>query len=1006
MANYLSQPTKYGEPKSQFNAELASKVLQAKQGQYDINKARVDAVLGEYQNLEFINAEAKEDFYNNIQGVLNEVNSSNLRDLGDTSVADKILGSINKALTPETLKHNQVAKAYYASEKKWEKMFEKDQKLYSDGNKRYVDRVSGINDYMQNGDYSKVNLGMLTNPIAYTDYDANGRKAISEIQSARGNEVQEWYDADGIQHKLDTSSLSISDIFMVRENIFNDKDRMQMRIDASNEFHNMTPEQVKEATLNMNQMKIGQVELDLRKLGSMESSGYITDDQKKAIADKKQALEIYKEQLGNFNYDTVSNDENSLQYIKENTVLAALADSIGVGPSRKTSMPAHVYNNIQKGKETKEALSRIKPFTLPTGPEDEKNLFSNTYNRLATLNNTVSEEERGIFNNITQGLTTEEVESNMNTIRDREDFKLRFPDATEDDLKIAYIDEYGKSSKNKYGSKTVEEAYQDLVNTRVRRDQLSGVVAEAERIGRKVQDVENTSELYNEFSKGANIAYVNSEGAVVNVRDTLRLAGVDSEQSFADFMDSPEYDEIRRSMEMGKFLSTRASSTTGKYKIGNILYEEGLDMTAITPDVIESFNRLLSGYEQGMDFYDVMDIEAVTDKSILGIATYRGGQRQLTQQEEARLRETGTIREGNQNTRFNVKVKPWFTNTDLYNKLVKEAELAVMADTGGSSTISIQDGVDRNTRTMATTPKLNRIADKEINEEAFNRVINDKSMGKVNVGFSIPNLKEFDDLYAQAGSLTQPDVAIIIDGRNLEKGEVSAPYTLSNKKHASFRFNRLTRDLITISQVDGQGVTQSVDVSIGNVRELAPDIYKKIMEYGTEEIVEYRVNTSQRSDNINYISNKDVLRQRLNHFGSPELNNMANKQNAKNLLKNTLESNIGQDSQGVYSDVTAALDNSNSFSVEIENVQDTNYPYYKYNMYHGDELIGSQVREGGQPSEREWGILELMPSAIMTTILNSAIIDFNETGDINNSETLVNLRRALQKIQQKKQANQ
>lgn len=1003
MANYLSQPTKYGEPKSQFNAELASKVLQAKQGQYDINKARVDAVLGEYQNLEFINAKAKEDFYNNIQGVLNEVNSSNLRDLGDTNVADKILGSINKALTPETLKHNQVAKAYYASEKKWEKLYEKNPDKYDLGNKQYVERVSGINDYMQSGDYSKVRLGMLTNPIEYVNHQENGTKAIKALKDARGKEVHKWTDSSGLEYELDTSYLSTSDLFMLRDNIYTEKDRRQMRIEGSNMFGGMTNEQVQATIKGINDQKINQVNKDLKFFDSIKGVGYLGDAQKRNLIKNKAALEQYKRQLENYDYSQVASNENSFLYMVENQAISNLATTLGVDPSTSVKIPSHVYKKINDDKEAKKGSALgddIREYILPTGPDDEKNLYKNRQEDLKSLNYNVDKQSKDIYEDMTRDKEQSEIDSTRELVIKNEAFKQAFPNATEEDIRTAYVDMFKDDYKTKAGDTSIEKKIEDMVLKRVERDELKGALDYAARIADKNMAADLVESIYDKIvdtPDWQDVIMTDVEGNVIDAREYLSDRGINSKENLLKFLESEDSKEFRASL----YADASYRNLNGVRSGDNLFIEP-------TEGLRKSFSTMSSMLGEDLEIEDVFDFymrEADHNPLKEAWRGLSGAERErvkLTKEQIDELVETGQV-QGISAGKAMIEVKPGLETSRSYNLLTKQGRVnnvdRVREGVEFKSTI-LSASRGRYARSLASESSIRNTADPKKYREEYNNALNQKGMGKVNVGFAIPSTKKDDPLHKQIETLSGAGTAIRINNKNLEKGEESRKFHLKNDRPTYVSYNRLTRELITVSQVNNDGDEVSVDVPVTTVSNLAPDLYNKIMDYNSQQTTKYKVDINKKNDNVKYITDEAITVQRANHY-PPGLVLKATKKGAQNFLESGVAP--GNDSQEVLQIIEGVLSNSSKFSIEVESSQSTESPYYRINMYQGeDNKVGELTPPRGQtePTDQVWSVLEVMPAAHMTNILRAGIIDYNRRGNIEDSEILMNLREALTNINQ------
>lgn len=356
MANYLSQPTQYAPAQSQFNEELALKVLEAKQGRYDLNEAKIDATIAQYNKMEFINKEAKEEFYNNITKVIDAVNETKIKDLSDSSVSRKILGAISSALTPETLRHNRIALEYKAANEKWDKLYEKNPDKYSDGNRKYAERISGIQDYIRDGDYTIVNMSRM-NPIDYSDYNANAIKALKDLQTIRGKEEHKWTDPQtGVTYTTTDHVLSKSDILMLGDQLFNEKDRMQMRIDASNSINISGAggrELIVDNLKKLNDNSIDSISNDIANLKVAQNLPGTTTDMVNKYSERINELERFKKTLQSRNFQNLSDVD--LEQLQERVIysqtLYNLAFTEGKNVSTGRTIPDSVLKRMHEAQK-------------------------------------------------------------------------------------------------------------------------------------------------------------------------------------------------------------------------------------------------------------------------------------------------------------------------------------------------------------------------------------------------------------------------------------------------------------------------------------------------------------------------------------------------------------------------------------------------------------------------------------------------------------------------------
>lgn len=576
MANYLSQPTQYAQPQSQFNHELALKVLEAKQGRWDINQAKIDATLGEFQNMEFINQEAKENFYENIQDVLSAVNSTGIGDLSDSYNYNQIQSAISSALTPETLKHNRVAQAYNQANAKWDTLMEKHPDKYNDQNREHAFRESGIYDYMQDGDYSKVNLDAMRT-VDYSDYNANSLKIVKDIQATRGKEEHTWTDpATGMTRTTKSNYLTRSDIIMMSDQLYNDKDRRQMQIEASNAVAR-GGEQGKQTVIDnlerLNKITLSTLEGDIKDLQNYKNLPGTTQAMVDEADRKIKEISKYKTTLENRDYSELSNAqlvELQAANIRNKSTLT-LAESIGVEISISRTIPASILtkmHNTKKEKEEELYLPRTSQFSIPidqTGSAKDAIKFHKDNMKVTTdqyheVNKQMYEElkrnNEGIFNGMEKQV--------------KKDYKDKYGDDLDDTttegrqaLIEGLLDTLDGNEKFKNNP--------NYYSLRQSRAELKEQIIQDQEVDKRAQELINlqtTPLLVDELWKSRDIGtygklggkrnftyFSTQDGQVVTTKEYFDAKGITTKEKLIEFLESSDSDELRNALQAQEALT-------------------------------------------------------------------------------------------------------------------------------------------------------------------------------------------------------------------------------------------------------------------------------------------------------------------------------------------------------------------------------------------------------------------------------------------------------------------
>lgn len=242
MATPYSDPNLYFrlKPVEPTNWDLAFKALQYKQGQYDTNQLKIDSYIQQITNTDIIKPEAKQHLYENVQGIINEVNASGGSDLSDPNIASRIMANIGQALDAPTVNAIKVSREFRAQQSmKQELLSGKNKDLYSNVNWEDMLRRKGedgksFSDWVSDGDATSIYKGSLTYE-PFSDPDKKMDDFVMDFIKEKGDlEIEIPVEGSGGMRveKRKISGLSKPDLRRVFSYALSDADKNQLAINA------------------------------------------------------------------------------------------------------------------------------------------------------------------------------------------------------------------------------------------------------------------------------------------------------------------------------------------------------------------------------------------------------------------------------------------------------------------------------------------------------------------------------------------------------------------------------------------------------------------------------------------------------------------------------------------------------------------------------------------------------------------------------------------------------
>lgn len=360
MANYLAQLDQFNEVQSPLNIDLIGKVMQAKQGKYDQNLAKIDETLAQLKVQEnlLLRQEDKEYFANNVQSLIDTVNRSGKMNITSNGLTRQITGQIKTVLDDEyTLAQmsNSIKVRNFYSE--IEKKKEKNPELYSDINFNDAVKQAGLDKYMA-GEVDQINN------LQYKDY-VNAPKVLNESVSkwAKDHGYKKEVDSQGNDYFITTTTkevLSKDEILNFIQSTLDPNIQAQLDIDARHKYGGLGQEQLQGHLKERTEAEIVNYESELGKYLAMQKK-----DSNPLIQER---IDMIKEQIGNKRkkIETNSFDPNEIYGLHRKDLFNGIAEAYDrniVTDVEYSTIPLEIAK-FQMDKEFKAETLRLKKLEL------------------------------------------------------------------------------------------------------------------------------------------------------------------------------------------------------------------------------------------------------------------------------------------------------------------------------------------------------------------------------------------------------------------------------------------------------------------------------------------------------------------------------------------------------------------------------------------------------------------------------------------------------------------
>ena len=204
MSSYLSQPYQANQPFKDENFPLLAKVMELRQGKYDLAKSKMQQTLDAFGQIQVLRDIDNNYIGEKLNSVVSEVNDLGNLDLSRARNSDMLQHKIKSAAgDPIILNAIENTNIYRNYSSEVAKIKEKDPKLYNEANYQYGLHMGKFKEYMADTT-GKANLKSL-NYVPYTDVSKEELEQVKMIKDLKGKRSFEVVDRDNPNQKITKS---------------------------------------------------------------------------------------------------------------------------------------------------------------------------------------------------------------------------------------------------------------------------------------------------------------------------------------------------------------------------------------------------------------------------------------------------------------------------------------------------------------------------------------------------------------------------------------------------------------------------------------------------------------------------------------------------------------------------------------------------------------------------------------------------------------------------------
>lgn len=329
MASAYSIIHNYGNPESNFDFDLISKVMGYKQQKFDANLAKIDAVYSKLENIDLARDVDRQYFAQRLNSLTNEINSASQEgglDLSNNSLMRNINQHIDQVYDDNVMQAMIETSKFRNYQASVAKIKEDSPELYNQTNEAFG--MAPFIDYMNNQEVgAKIKGDLYYEP--YKDVEGDLRKTALEFQKAFKGQKIETVDAVGNKITREINSLSPAEIRQIALSQLGSKYDRQLQINAWGRFGGyQDPTMVQnsltdyvEKRIEHNNTEISGLELRKTQEGITDAEIENLDNQIKSIKDNSILMQQSVP-------DMLKSPQNAGTYLEKEFAVNALVSSM------------------------------------------------------------------------------------------------------------------------------------------------------------------------------------------------------------------------------------------------------------------------------------------------------------------------------------------------------------------------------------------------------------------------------------------------------------------------------------------------------------------------------------------------------------------------------------------------------------------------------------------------------------------------------------------------------
>lgn len=907
MSNYHSIIRNYGEPQSNFNAELAIKALSYKQDRYDSNAAKIQETLANYGNIDFARPEDRDNFYNKINNHIQNIEGLKGADLSNSSITSSITAHISKALDQDTLKQVGQTQQIRQFQQGLSELQKKNPDAITQTNYQDALIQAGYDKYMseESDDLRNLNYTPFVDPTE----DILGR--IKKLKDVMGKQVIELPDRNSPTgfSEVTTDNMTVAQWMQYMPQLITQQNRDQFAINGRTAFGHSDEEAVK--ALDIAKETNLAPEKERLKKNQTILDDPTADEHSKEQAEK--AIEASNNRILEINdyYARIPKNATAIgSYMEEQNLVENLARMIGSDPSIKFTQEKAYLARLkeQQAAAATNALGINRFTATELGADTTGSINLQKTHQEAKVE--AQQQWKGRVNTLYDSFddTTKKLIQDAQSV-----IKTNNPTFSDTE---ALHEAVLKHTTN-------PEVRTELMRMKDTQDRF--IQAEAKALKKTSQDIFNSN--YKEIYEAVAIEKHKMTIGRVPVKEYLISKGVNDSEDFLAFINSEKGTEFRAAISTNFLLSNMQDTLGGGINnIGKALTTDG-KIGRLSNEDLFFFNQTAEILgETGLKFTDVFDIEDasfITNRLLpFGQSEVRDGESGMWRRSGVKLKEEDFLENiGDFQEVVFISLKEGAENNKVGQAIIKTLE---NREFSRPTPFNIQIGRDRtfyDDKTIRNTMSFSE------NRKRYEENLNANSVaiqGRNMVTVTLPGTQkeaQADPVYKEFESLMSLPTA---QGGRFEIN-LSQPVRVTENLATGNVVISQFQSFASAKILDSTGIPQTgqdnkIEVSREDFNRLAPNVASQVELSQADQRIKFDRDKTVTSPYMSFIptNNEQKMREHAMFVGEPNLAPYISKEGTISQIKNTLpEMYLPQANAKYRTAFDKALQNPNQFRAEM-----------------------------------------------------------------------------------------